>query len=225
MVLANIRSQLLTLETIRPWEKNADNYSSACANGAFVLMERKFASPDERLALADRARKADAGAASPRPASNLKNPPRIFTEIAIEQLPGIISFFRARCARWPLPMPKIRRSRQSLRRSNAAVIAALEELSRLAEDRPACRARMATSASALQTFSEKLKYDEMVDIPLDRLLEIGWADLRKNQEHFKQVANELEPDKDARAPCSRNWAKTIPRRISCSTRSAPPSTA
>ncbi len=39
----------------------------------------------------------------------------------------------------------------------------------------------------------------MVDTPLDKLLEIGWADLRKNQEHFKQVANELEPDKDPRA--------------------------
>ena len=34
-------------------------------------------------------------------------------------------------------------------------------------------------------------------MPLDKLLEIGWADLRKNQEHFKQVAKELEPDKDA----------------------------
>ena len=49
MVLGNIRSELLTLETIRPWEKNADNYSSACANGAFTLMERKFAPPDDRL--------------------------------------------------------------------------------------------------------------------------------------------------------------------------------
>src|ERR1039458_2109486 len=49
MVLGNIRSALLTLETIRPWEKNADNYSSTCANGAFTLMERKFASPDDRL--------------------------------------------------------------------------------------------------------------------------------------------------------------------------------
>ena len=49
IVLANIRSQLLTLETIRPWEKNADEYSSTCAGGAFALMERKFASPDERL--------------------------------------------------------------------------------------------------------------------------------------------------------------------------------
>ena len=34
IVLSNIRSQLLTLETIRPWEKNADSYSSTCANAA-----------------------------------------------------------------------------------------------------------------------------------------------------------------------------------------------
>ena len=39
----------------------------------------------------------------------------------------------------------------------------------------------------------------MVDLPLDKLLEIGWADLRKNQDHFKQGAAELEPGKDPRA--------------------------
>jgi len=50
-----------------------------------------------------------------------------------------------------------------------------------------------------QAFSDKLKYDEMVDIPLDKLLEIAWADLHKNQEHFRQVAAELEPGKDPRA--------------------------
>ena len=49
MVLGNIRSRLLTLETIRPWAKNADNYSSTCANAAFTLMERKFAPADDRL--------------------------------------------------------------------------------------------------------------------------------------------------------------------------------
>jgi hypothetical protein len=27
----------------------------------------------------------------------------------------------------------------------------------------------------------------MVDTPLDKLLEIGWADLRKNQAHFNEV--------------------------------------
>jgi uncharacterized protein (DUF885 family) len=39
----------------------------------------------------------------------------------------------------------------------------------------------------------------MVDIPLDKLLEIGFADLHKNQQHFHQIAKELEPNKDSRA--------------------------
>ena len=34
MVLSQIRSRRLTLHTIRPWAKNADLYSSLCANAA-----------------------------------------------------------------------------------------------------------------------------------------------------------------------------------------------
>ena len=56
LVLNNIQSTLLELQTVRAWEKNPDNYSSICANGVFVLMERKFAPPDERLRAALRAR-------------------------------------------------------------------------------------------------------------------------------------------------------------------------
>ena len=50
-----------------------------------------------------------------------------------------------------------------------------------------------------EAFQKKLAYDEMVDLPLDKLLEIGWADLKKNQAHFNEIAKELEPAKDARA--------------------------
>ena len=97
IVLNNIRSQLLTLETIRPWQKNADNYSSTCANAAFVLMERKFAPPDDRLrSLVAREKQMPALLAAAR--VNLQNPPRIFTEIAIEQLPGHHRFLSARRA-------------------------------------------------------------------------------------------------------------------------------
>ena len=93
IVLASIHSQLLELETIRPWEKNADTYSSTCASAAFALMERKFASPDDRLrSLIAREKQMPALLVEAR--ANLKNPPRIFTEIAIEQLPGIVDFFQ-----------------------------------------------------------------------------------------------------------------------------------
>ena len=65
----------------------------------------------------------------------------------------------------------------------------------------------------------------MVDLPLDKLLEIGWADLRKNQAHFKQVAARTRAGQRPAARCWKSWARIIPRPISCSTPSAPPSTA
>src|ERR1700748_3365034 len=49
ILLNNIRSQLLTLEVIRPWEKNPDIYSSGITNSAFVIMERPFAPANDRL--------------------------------------------------------------------------------------------------------------------------------------------------------------------------------
>ncbi len=192
MVLANIRSQLLTLETIRPWEKNADNYSSACANGAFVLMERKFASPDERLrSLVSREKQMPALLKTAR--VNLKNPPRIFTEIAIEQLPDIITFFEHDV---PLAFSNAKDPalKAEFARTNSAVIAEMKSYLDWLKTDLLARSDGDFRIGA-QAFSDKLKYDEMVDIPLDRLLEIGWADLRKNQAHFKEVAHELEPDK------------------------------
>jgi uncharacterized protein (DUF885 family) len=192
IVLANIRSQLLTLETIRPWEKNADNYSSTCANGAFVLMERKFASPEERLrSLVAREKRMPALLAEAR--VNLKNPPRIFTEIAIEQLPDIVSFFER-----DVPLAFADAKNEELKAefalTNAAVVAALKSYFGWLKSDLLANSNGDFRIGA-ETFRKKLLYDEMVDLPLDRLLDIGWADLRKNQEHFKEVAKDLEPEK------------------------------
>jgi uncharacterized protein (DUF885 family) len=196
IVLGNIRSALLTLETIRPWEKNADNYSGTAANGAFTLMERKFASPDDRLrSLIAREKQMPALFADAR--VNLKNPPRVYTEIAIEQLPDIVSFFEH-----DVPLAFADAQDPALKaeftQTNTAVIAALNSyLGWLKTDLlPRSNGDFRIGA---ETFSKKLQYDEMVDLPLDKLLEIGWADMRRNQAHFNQIAKELEPDKDPRA--------------------------
>jgi uncharacterized protein (DUF885 family) len=192
MVLNNIHSSLLELETIRPWEKNPDNYSSACANGAFVLMERKFAPPDDRLrSVIAREKQMPALLADAR--VNLKNPPRVYTEIAIEQLPGIVTFFEHDV---PLAFADAKDPalKAEFSQTNAAVTAALSSyLGWLRTDLlPKSNGDFRIGA---ETFRKKLEYDEMVDIPLDKLLEIGWADLHQNQQHFKEVAKELEPNK------------------------------
>jgi len=196
VVLGNIRSTLLTLQTIRPWEKDPDFYSTILTNGAFTIMERKFASPDDRLrSLVARERSIPARLDEAR--INLKNPPHIYTEIAIEQLPGIIHFFENDV---PAAFTDAKDSalKEEFAHTNSSVIAALNSyLDWIKSDLlPKSNGDFRIGA---ETFSRKLQYDEMVDLPLDQLLEIGWADLRKNQAHFNQVAKELESDKDPRA--------------------------
>ncbi|MDR3738914.1 MAG: DUF885 domain-containing protein [Terracidiphilus sp.] len=196
LVLGNIRSQLLSLETIRSWEKNPDEYSSTAANGAFTLMERKFASPDDRLrSLVARERRMPALFDQAR--INLKNPPHIYTEIAIEQLPGIIRFFEHDV---PLAFADAQDPalKEEFAHTNGQVIAALQSYLDWLKTNLLARSNGDYRIGA-DTFRKKLEYDEMLTTPLDKLLEIGWADLRRNQEHFKQVAHELEPDKDSRA--------------------------
>jgi uncharacterized protein (DUF885 family) len=159
-------------------------------------MERKFAPPNDRLrSLVAREKQMPALLAAAR--VNLQNPPRIFTEIAIEQLPDIIGFFQH-----DVPQAFADADDTALKAefaaTNAAVVASLNDyLGWLKTDLlPRSNGDFRIGAD---TFQKKLEYDEMVDLPLDKLLEIGWADLRKNQEHFKQVAAELEPGKDPRA--------------------------
>jgi uncharacterized protein (DUF885 family) len=192
LVLTNIQGTLLALETIRPWEKNPDYYSSGISNSVYVIMIRKFAPADERLrsVVAREEKMPEVFAAAH---ANLKNPPRIYTEIALEQLPDIISFFQndvpAAFAGATDPQVKA-----AFAKSNGAVIADLQSYAAWLKSDVLPRSNGDFRIGA-ETFSKKLLYDEMVDTPLDRLLEIGRADMHKNQAEFQRVAKELEPEK------------------------------
>jgi uncharacterized protein (DUF885 family) len=195
LVLSSIRSTLLTLQTIRPWEKNPDSYSSSISNAAFSLMERKFAPPEERIrSLIDREKRMPKTLADAR--QNLKNPPKIYTEIAIEQLPGIISFFQNDV---PSAFSDVKDDALKVEfvMANAAVIQALQGYQQWLKTDLLARSNGDFKFGA-ETFRRKLAYDEMVDIPLDRLLKIGYTDLHKNQAEFNRIAKELEPSKDPR---------------------------
>jgi len=192
MVRNNIRGALLSLDTIRQWEKNPDNYSSGIANSAFVLMERKFAPADDRLrSLIAREKLMPGVFAAAR--ENLKNPPRVYTEIALEQLPDIISFFENDVpeaftdAKDPAVIAEFRKT-------NATVIAALRDYEKWVKSDLLPRSNGDFRIGAA-TFSKKLLYDEMVDTPLDQLLTIAYADMHKNQAEFERIAKEVDPAK------------------------------
>src|SRR5579864_2146909 len=192
MLLGNIRSALLTLETIRSWEKSPDSYSSGITNSVYVIMSRRFASPDDRLRSVV-AREKLMPPVFDAARQNLKNPPRIYTEIALEQLPGIIAFFQKDVPA-AFTDAKDARVKADFAKSNAAVIAALQSYEQWLKSDVLPRSNGDFRFGA-ETFSKKLLYDEMVDTPLDQLLEIGMADLRKNQTEFNRIAKEVDASK------------------------------
>jgi uncharacterized protein (DUF885 family) len=192
ILLNNIRSSLLTLEVIRPWEKNPDAYSSGIASSAFVIMSRNYAPPDARLRSVV-ARELLMPQVLQEARKNLKDPPRIYTEIALEQIDGNISFFQN-----DLPSAfKAATNPETIAafaKSNAAVIQSLKDYSVWMKTDLLPRSNGDFRFGA-DTFRKKLAYDEMVDIPLDRLLQIGTDDLHKNQAEFARVAKEVDPTK------------------------------
>jgi uncharacterized protein (DUF885 family) len=196
ILLNSINSALLTLEVIRPWEKNPDTYSSGITTSAFVLMERPFAPANYRLrSLVEREKLMPQVLADAR--TNLKNPPKIYTEIALEQIDGLVSFFENDVPSAFLSGPDAATDpdlKAAFAKSNAAVIAALQSYGTWMKSDLLPRSNGDYKLGA-DTFAKKLSYDEMVDIPLDRLLEIAFADLHKNQAEFARIAKEVDPTK------------------------------
>jgi hypothetical protein len=191
-VLSNIRSTLLTLETIRPFEQNPDTYSSGITGSVYTIMSRKFASTDDRLRSAI-AREKQMPAVFAAARENLKNPPQIYTQIALQQLPGLVSFFQHDVPS-AFADAKDVALKSDFAKSNAAVITELKNYEQWLKSDVLAKSKGDFRIGA-DTFSKKLLYDEMVDTPLDRLLEIDMADMRKNQAEFARVAREVDAKK------------------------------
>ncbi|MGV3525382.1 MAG: DUF885 domain-containing protein [Candidatus Sericytochromatia bacterium] len=192
MLLNSLRGMLLESETIRNWERNPDLYSSGITESIFTLMSRQFAPADVRLR-AVIARQQQIPAVFEAARAQLKNPPRLFTEVAIDQLPGLVAFFEQDV---PLAFAEVKDPAllAEFKASNQGVIAALQAYRAWLESDLLPRSQGDFRLGA-EVYRQKLRYDEGVDLPLEKLLELGEADLRRNQAQFRQVAAQLDPQR------------------------------
>jgi uncharacterized protein (DUF885 family) len=195
LVLNDINARLLTLENIRPWEKNPDLYSSGITNSIFLIMARTFAPPGDRLkSLIAREKQVPVVFQAAR--QNLKNPPPIYVDVALEQIPGLIGFFQKDV---PDAFKEVKDQAllAQFQSANQKVMDELKSYGQWMEKdlKPQAHGDFRLGAD---NYSKKLLYDEDVDIPLPRLLEIGMANLRQNQQAFKETAAKLDPNKTPR---------------------------
>jgi uncharacterized protein (DUF885 family) len=159
-----------------------------------ALMKRDFASKDKRLeSVNHRLQEVPAMVAAMK--ANVTNPPKEFTDLAIRMASGSVGFYKETVAVWAKDAaggnPRLT---EWFGKANKEAIAAMEDAAKwLKVDLlPRSKGNYAIGASL---FTKKLKYEEMVDTPLDRLLAIGEANLDKDQKSFVETARLIDPKK------------------------------
>ncbi len=185
---------ILANATIRNWTKDPDFYSGGITNAAYVIMKRKYAPADVRLrALIAREKRMPAFLDQGR--KNLTSPVKIFTQIAVEQIDGNISFFRNDVTAAFADVTD-KALLDEFGRTNAAVMKALAEYKAYLEKDVLPRAD-APYALGPETYAKALSASEMIDLPLDRLLAIAEANRRQNEDAFLAAAKQIDASKPA----------------------------
>jgi uncharacterized protein (DUF885 family) len=190
LLTSAIQGRLLELQSIQMWRKDPDVYISGLSYSVFLIMRRNFAPPEERLrSVVARERQIPKVVEAAR--QNLQNPPKVYTQVALQQMPDTVKFFQKDV---PEAFQKVKDPKllADFKASNDGVVEALRKFQTFLQKDllPASNGDFRLGPGK---FGKKLMYDEMVDIPLDRLLEIGYADLRRNQAQVKNVAAQIDP--------------------------------
>ncbi|HEY7212251.1 MAG TPA: DUF885 domain-containing protein [Bryobacteraceae bacterium] len=191
-LISHLHADLVNQRDIRQWEKNPDVYSSGIAQSIFGLISRKFAPPEERLrSVIAREKQFPPVFAAAR--ANLKNPPLIYTQVALEQLPGIQSFFASDV---PAAFKDVtnRALLDQFRQTNQAAIEQLKKYEQWLRTDVLPRSHGDFRIGA-DNYHNKVKYEEMVDLPLDRLLQIGYDNLHENQRKLVALCQSIDPNK------------------------------
>ncbi len=196
ILTSSIRARLLELQTIQMWKKDPDVYISDLSGSIFVIMRRNFASAAERLQSVI-ARELEIPRVLQEARRNVVDPPRVYTDVALQQMPDNIKFFQndVPAAFRDVQDPKLL---ADFKASNDAAVEALRKYQDFmrTELLPVSHGDFRIGP---ENFRKKLLYEEMVDIPLDRLLEVGYGDLRRNQKQLKEVAAQIDPHRSTEA--------------------------
>jgi len=189
-----IRHRLIDLESWRSWTHDPDTPNSIVVGGAFALAKRSFAPPEERLkAVIARLKQAPTVFAHAR--QQLTEPARVPTEIAIQQVRATVGFFERSL---PAAFREVQHTAlwNEFETVNRQVIdtyrayaAWLEEVLPRAEH---------PFAIGERHYSLRLQWGEGVQLPLEKLIQIGKAELQRLQEEFTATAARIDPHRSPR---------------------------
>jgi hypothetical protein len=187
-----IDSRLFELEKIQKWKHWPGEYPDHATSGVYVIIKREFAPAEARLrSTISRERKVPALLAEAK--RNLTAVPKVAQEIALDQLPGTVDFFKTDV---PAAFTSVKDKAllKELNDATAGVVAALADYEKFVKGLPTVE----NFAIGEAAFREKLRVDELVEEPLDTLLKRGEAELGRLQKELVRVAATVDKKRAAR---------------------------
>ena len=179
----NVEGEIFELEELKGAEWNPLVYNQSLAQGLYVLIAREFAPPAERIPNL-RKRMEGIPTVIAQAKANLKHPPKIYTETAIEQTTGAISFVREGLAPVLDRAPEMKKEIAPLQEATAK---ALEEYKKWLETDLLPRSDGDFRIGA-DKFRKKLRFSLASDLSMEEIMKRARADLAATQTAIYETA-------------------------------------
>ena len=189
VLTTRLKREIYWVETWRFWENNPLFYKDIITEGLFNLVSRSFAPLEARLqCVIDRERDVPAVLQAAR--DNLVNPPAVYTEQAIRYMQGARLFFTE--------IPKVFEAvtdpalRREFEQANQTVLDELERFVVFLQDDllPRSHGNFAVGEAGIQAI---LDAEEMIAVPVEKILERLYHDLEQADADLASLAQEIAP--------------------------------
>lgn len=183
-------SSITEMEQVKPFNKYPSFYPGTFLYGIQLLIIRDFAPIKERIEMII-ARMSKAENLLKDGINNLKNPPRIFTEIAIETTEGGLQFFKHIIPSLASKIPSL--NKKWLKVNNEVIKQLTQYLEYLKKD--LLPRSNGDYAIGRDLFNYKLKTNYFLDYTADNLFEIGKEVFAQTKKEMEIIAKRIAPNK------------------------------
>lgn len=200
MLELNLRDDLLLNQTMELWRHQPDGYVQTASFAVFVLITRAFAPPATRLRAAI-SREEQLPRLFAQARANLTAVDKETASIAAEDAAGSVDLFAT-------TVPRAFRgvgdaaTRARFRRSTQIAVAASKAFAAYLRTRWIAHP-VGTFAIGAENYSARLKYEEGIDMPLDRYLAIGERALAQTHAEMVATAKRIDPHATTRQVLAR----------------------
>lgn len=196
LLVADAQGQQWWHEKVAHWRRDPDLYAEAPLMGLFVFTARDYAPLDTRMESAiGRLREVrgvlEAGKA------NVENPPRVFTEIALQTCEGGLQFLEEAFPRLAEQVPV---HRQQLLEASQEAADAYRDYQRFLRDELLPRSN-GVFAVGRELYEERLRRWHMLELSASELAALGQRIFAETEAELQRVAAEIDP--------TRSWAEQV----------------